>query len=231
METFAQRWNAIQEKIEVCSQKRYCQKVNIVAISKKKPFSVIQEAYDVGVRHFGENYVQEALPKIQEAQDKTLHIQWHYVGALQTNKMNNIVPVVQYLHAIDQLSQIEKLEKQATGGLDLPKIFVQLNLANEDTKSGIIENEVPSFFEKVNLKLHVEIGGLMTFPPLQTDPEKNRAYFAKMLEWKERINGWKLDRIEIRELSMGVSSDYWVAVEEGATMVRLGEVLFGPRIP
>lgn len=229
METLQNRWDQIQELVDTATKRRSGQKVTVVAVSKKQSFETILQAYEIGVRNFGENYVQEALPKIAMATEQKLMIDWHYVGALQTNKMNKIVPVTKYLHAIDQLSQIEKLEKMAQQGVQLPKLFIQLNLSNEETKSGLKEDEIPPFFEKVTQCLHVEISGLMTFPPLQTDPEQNRPYFAKMMEWKERINSWKLDRIEIQHLSMGVSSDYEVAIEEGATHIRVGEVLFGKR--
>jgi pyridoxal phosphate enzyme (YggS family) len=229
MSTFVDRWNNLQKSIEEAVFPRLRQKVTIIAVSKKQSFESIEEAYESGVRHFGENYVQEMLPKIETAEGKKMGIHWHYIGSIQSNKLNKLVPNVSYLHAVDQLSHIEKLDKMAQEAMMLPKIFVQLNLADESTKSGILESEIPHFFEKVSQCLHVEISGLMTFPPMQTDPEKNRVYFAKMQEWKERINGWKLNRIEIQDLSMGVSSDFKVAVEEGATMVRLGEVLFGPR--
>jgi pyridoxal phosphate enzyme (YggS family) len=220
-----QRWGTIQENL----QKQSKGHVTVVAISKKQSWEKIKTVYDLGLRHFGENYVQEALPKIQ--QSTQLSIQWHYVGTLQTNKMNKLVPAVHYLHAIDAFSQIEKLQKLKELGVTIPKLFVQINVANETTKSGLEENRIQTFMEHISQHTHLEISGLMTFPPLQRDPEKNRPYFAKMMEWKERIHTWKLDRIEIVELSMGVSSDYEVALQEGATMIRLGEALFGPRIP
>ena len=220
--TIADRWHSVCEKIDVS-------KVTVVAISKKQPYSAVHQAYDVGIRDFGENYVQEALPKIQQSKDRLLHIQWHYVGALQTNKMNKIVPEVDCLHAIDSQSQIEKLNKMLEQGIVIPKLLVQLNLANEDTKSGLSEDQVQPFLEDVSQNTNLQISGLMTFPPLQTDPEKNRKYFAKMKELQGRINGWKMPNISVQELSMGVSNDYWVAVEEGATLVRLGEAIFGPR--
>jgi pyridoxal phosphate enzyme (YggS family) len=204
--------------------------VTVVAISKKQPFSVIEEAYEMGIRHFGENYVQEALPKIEQGKKDKLAIKWHYVGALQTNKMNKIVPEVMWLHAIDSWSQIEKLSKMLEQGIVLPKLLVQLNLAKEDTKSGLIEKDIKAFFEKVEAT-KLKVSGLMTFPPLQTDPEKNRPYFAKMKQWQDKINSWKLKQAQIKDLSMGVSNDYQVAVEEGATIVRLGEAIFGPRTP
>lgn len=224
-----QRWEAVQETIEKHSS-RHHQKVEVIAISKKKPFSDIEHAYSLGLRSFGENYVQEALLKVEEARKKNLSIHWHYVGSIQSNKLNKLVANFDCIHAIDSISQIEKLDKIAAAGAKLPKLFIQLNLANESTKSGIKESEIPTFFEKITHYHRVEVSGLMTFPPYQVDPENNRPYFAKMMEWKSRINGWKLDRIEIQDLSMGVSSDYPIAIEEGATLVRLGETIFGPRL-
>lgn len=220
----------IEDRLHQVFQAIGSKDVTVIAISKKQPFSVIHQAYDLGLRHFGENYVQEALPKIEQSIERELKIHWHYVGALQTNKMNKIVPVVHYLHAIDSISQIEKLKKMQESGSSTPKLLVQINVANESTKSGLIENEIQSFLENVHQHTKLEISGLMTFPPLQTDPEKNRPFFAKMKMWQEKINGWKLDRIQIRDLSMGVSSDYEIAIQEGATMIRLGEALFGPRL-
>ena len=222
METIENRWHRIRQIIGT-------KDVTVIAISKKQLFSTIHHAYDLGIRHFGENYVQEALPKIQESAERELKIQWHYVGALQTNKMNKIVPNVEYVHAIDSDSQIEKLKKMQESGMVIPKLLVQLNVANEDTKSGLHEAEIKPFLEKVSQCTQLEISGLMTFPPMQADPEKSRPYFARTNEWKEIINGWRLDRIQIKDLSMGVSNDYQVAIEEGATMIRLGEAIFGPR--
>lgn len=226
MKTIADHWKLIQENIQRVSKK---QNVTVVAISKKQTFAKIQEAYDLGVRHFGENYVQEALPKILESKTMGLDIQWHFVGALQTNKMNKIVPAVHYLHAIDSLSQIEKLEKMQEKGILIPKLLVQLNVAGEATKSGLEENEIQTFMNYISENTKLDVSGLMTFPPLQTDPEKNRPFFARLNLWKEKINDWNLPRVQISDLSMGVSNDYLVAIEEGATLIRLGEAIFGPR--
>jgi len=220
------RWDAIQEVVGR-SNSKHKQSVTIVAVSKKQPLEKIQEAYEIGIKDFGENYVQEALPKIEALQKLDLH--WHFIGSLQTNKMNKIVPVVHFLHAIDQPSQIQKLHQLQERGVQIPKLLVQVNLAKEETKSGLDEQEIKSFLENISQTTKLQVQGLMTFPPLQTDPEKSRPYFAKLYQWKETINAWKLNRINIHDLSMGVSSDYRVAVEEGATLIRVGEVLFGPR--
>ena len=224
--TFAHRLQDVQEKIEKASQRRPQANVKIVAISKTQSVEAIQLAYNQGIRNFGENYVQEALPKIEAL---PRDIQWHYVGNLQTNKMNKIVPHIQWVHSISQLSQVQKLEKLRQEGMKLPNILIQLNLAGESTKMGLQDPHIRQNLEFISEQTELEVCGLMTFPPYQDNPEKNRRYFAEMMQWKETIQGWKLPRVNIQELSMGVSGDFEVAIEEGATMIRLGEVLFGPR--
>ncbi len=228
METISNRWDLIQEKIQKAS-KTAIEKLTVIAVSKKKSYEDVVEAANIGLKNFGENYVQEMLPKIDQATSQNLNVHWHFIGELQSNKLNKIAPKVFCIHSIDRASQIEKLEKLRQEGVQIPQLLVQLNIANENTKAGLIERDIQSFFQMIVEKTKLQISGLMTFPPLQEDAEKNRIYFAKMNQWKQQINAWKLDRIDIQDLSMGVSSDFEVALQEGATMIRLGEALFGPR--
>lgn len=227
MTTIKNRFEAILEKVQQHSQNP--KNVKVIAVSKKQPFEKIIEAYEAGARHFGENYVQEALPKILELSPRYPEICWHFIGSLQTNKMNKIIPHIQVLHSLDQQSQIEKLEKMRIGGLTIPALFLQINIANEETKGGLNESEIEVFLESVSQNTQLPIRGLMAFPPYQDDPEKNRPYFAKLADLQNRINRWGLLPIKIEELSMGVSNDFHIALEEGSTMIRVGESLFGPR--
>lgn len=228
MTTIKNRFEAILEKIQRHSQNS--KNVKIIAVSKKQSTEKIIEAYEAGARHFGENYVQEALPKILELSPRYSEIRWHFIGNLQTNKMNKIIPQVQFLHSLDQQSQIEKLEKMRASGLTIPTLFLQINIANEETKGGIKESQIEVFTKAFLQNTQLHIHGLMAFPPYQNDPEKNRPYFVKLAELQNRINGFGFKNIKIEELSMGVSNDFHIALEEGSTMIRVGESLFGPRL-
>ena len=225
-DTFLTRLQAIQKNIE--SAQKPNQKVTMIAVTKTQSTAAINESYDLGIRNFGENYAQEMISKIDELSE--LHdLQWHYIGNLQTNKMNKIVPKIHWFHSLSQMSQVEKLEKMRLQNISLPKLLVQINVAQEDSKLGLHEDQAEDFFKMISEHTGLSIIGLMTFPPYQDEAEKNRTYFARLTHWKEKINQWNLERIQIRELSMGVSNDYSVAIEEGATMVRVGEALFGSR--
>lgn len=226
MNTLEQRWSWIQE---VIAKGKHKQNVRVVAVTKNCSVQAISEAYALGITEFGENYVQEALPKILDPQLLNKKIEWHFVGSLQTNKMNKIIPAIQWMHSLSQNSQVEKLEKMREQGVAIPRLLIQINVASEDTKSGLLEDQIQPFVESISSKSQLEICGLMVFPPYQTHPEDNRRYFTKAYEWKEKINEWKLPRIQMSELSMGVSNDYSIAIEEGATMIRIGEALFGVR--
>lgn len=221
------RYLAVVEK--VFKHSKFPESVKIVCVSKKQTMESILEAYEAGARHFGENYFQEALNKLNNPLLEKLDVSWHFVGSLQTNKLAKIVPRFDFLHSIDQQTQLKKLEKLTPAGEASPSLLVQINISGEESKSGIKIADLKTFFSWISENTHLSISGLMTFPPYQIDPESNRRYFAELSRIQQRVNDWNLSRIQLQELSMGVSHDFTVALEEGATIIRVGESVFGPR--
>lgn len=201
----------------------------LIAVSKKQSLETIREAVDAGLRHFGENYLQEALEKQESLQLKS--VQWHFIGSIQSKKVKLICENFDWVHSVDRLKVAEAVNKACEGLSKKPKILIQLNLADEDSKSGLSEKEFWSFLEDVSGFENVVWSGLMLMPPFVNKPEENRPLFARakdiLAEAKERFSF--LDSEEFVHLSMGTSQDYQVAIEEGATMVRVGTSLLGER--
>lgn len=191
----------------------------IIAVSKFQPIEKIVELYNKGYRHFGENYVQEALDKVEAL--KHLDITWHFIGSLQKNKIKYLQKKFKYIHSIDSLEQIKVLDQKNQAIDHIQNIFLQVNLADELTKSGWSESTLLAAWPQISQFNHVKSVGLMTMPPLENEPEKNRLYFKKLVALGKKMG--------LEEFSMGTSHDYKIALEEGATWVRLGTVLFGER--
>lgn len=202
------------------------EEVKLVAVSKTVPAERIRQAYEAGLRHFGENRVQEAEAKRSALGD--LAVTWHLVGHLQTNKAKPARELFQYIQSVDSLRLAEKLDKVAPPGQRLP-VLLEVNLAAESTKSGAREQEVLQLAEGVGRLPTLELRGLMVIPPFAEDPEQARPFFRRLRELAEMIESRSLPGISMRELSMGMSHDFDVAIEEGATMVRVGTAIFGPR--
>lgn len=200
--------------------------VRLVAVSKTIPAERIRQAYEAGLRDFGENRVQEAEAKRPALAN--LDITWHLVGHLQTNKARAARELFQYIQSVDSLRLAERLNRVALPGQRLP-VLLEVNLGNEPTKSGAREEEVLRLAEGVSLLPTLELRGLMVVPPFFDDPEGARPFFRRLRELAELIQSRNLPGVSMRELSMGMSHDFEVAIEEGATMVRIGTAIFGPR--
>ena len=218
----------VEERIqEACRRAgRDRSEVTLVAVSKTKPVSMLKEAYDLGVRVFGENKVQEIREKY-EALPKD--IEWHMIGHLQTNKVKYIADKVSLIHSVDSLRLAETIEKEAVKHNRIVDILLEVNVAEEESKFGIKTSEVLALAENVVQLPHIRLRGLMTIAPFVENPEKNRAIFANLHKLYVDIKEKNIDNGTVSILSMGMTNDYEVAIEEGATMVRVGTGIFGAR--
>ena len=214
----------IQAACDRAGRKR--EEVTLIAVSKTKPVETRQEAYDLGVRIFGENKVQELTAKY-EAHPKDIH--WHMIGHLQTNKVKYIIDKAELIHSVDSLKLAETIEKEAAKHDLIADILVEVNVAEEESKFGMKMEEVIPFVEKVSAFPHVRVRGLMTIAPFVEDPEENRSIFADLHKLYIDIKKKNHDNDTVSVLSMGMTNDYEVAIEEGATMVRVGTGIFGAR--
>lgn len=212
---------------EACEKvKRNRDEVTLIAVSKTKPIEVLQEAYDLGVRVFGENKVQELVDKY-EALPKD--IEWHLIGHLQTNKVKYIIDKVAMIHSVDSIKLAETIEKEAAKKDCIANILVEVNVAEEESKFGLKMDEVLPFIEKISTFPHIRVKGLMTIAPFVENAEENRDIFTNLHKLSVDIEAKNIDNTSMSVLSMGMTNDYEVAVEEGATMVRVGTGIFGAR--
>ena len=214
----------IQAACDRAGRKR--EEVTLIAVSKTKPIEMLQEAYDLGVRVFGENKVQEITAKYDALPDD---IHWHMIGHLQTNKVKYIIDKAELIHSVDSLKLAETIEKEAAKHDLIADILVEVNVAEEESKFGMKMEEVIPFVEKVSAFPHVRVRGLMTIAPFVEDPEENRSIFADLHKLYIDIKKKNHDNDTVSVLSMGMTNDYEVAIEEGATMVRVGTAIFGAR--
>ena len=198
--------------------------VTLMAVSKTQSAENIREAYRAGQKDFGENYLQESISKIHELHD--LEIIWHYIGSIQSNKSKLIAENYDWVHSIDKISTLKKINKYRDGFSRKINICIQVNIDAEETKSGIYMNEVEDFIKECNSMKQVNIRGLMAIPKYQSDSDlKNKAFMKIKHLFDDLIKkGYKLDT-----LSIGMSSDYEEAIESGSTIVRIGTAIFGER--
>jgi PLP dependent protein len=200
--------------------------VRVVAVSKTKPVSMIKAARSAGFADFGENYVQELVEKMSALPDYDLR--WHYIGALQRNKCKQIVGRVHLIHSVDRLELAREISKLATQQNIVQNILIQIKIGDEESKSGLaVENSEQVVLEIATLP-GLAIKGLMTFPPMYENPEDARADFRKLARLREQFKK-SISTHGFDDLSMGTSHDYFVAIEEGATLVRIGTDIFGAR--
>jgi len=200
--------------------------VTLVAVSKTKPVSLLTEAYHIGIRDFGENKVQEMCEKY-EVMEKD--IKWHMIGHLQTNKVKYLIGKTELIHSVDSYKLACEIEKQAAKHNCDVDILIEVNAANEETKFGLAVDEVIELVREVAKLPHVHIKGLMTVAPYVVDSEKNRQFFHNIKQLSIDIDNQNIDNVSMNVLSMGMTGDYMVAIEEGATIVRVGTGIFGER--
>ena len=200
--------------------------VTLIAVSKTKPVQMLKEVYNLGVRVFGENKVQELTDKyVQLPSD----IRWHMIGHLQTNKVKYIIDKVELIHSVDSLRLAETIEKEAEKKNCTANILVEVNVAEEESKFGLKMSEVIPFMDEISKYSHINVRGLMTIAPFVENPEKNRPIFAALRKLSVDIRHKNVDNSNVSILSMGMTNDYEVAIEEGATMIRVGTGIFGAR--
>ena len=225
----------VQEQLEEVRQNirnacersgRKVEDVTLIAVSKTKPVPMLQEAYDAGARDFGENKVQEILEKEPQLPSD---IRWHMIGHLQRNKVKYIVDKVALIHSVDSLRLAETIENEAAKHNVTVPILIEVNVAQEESKFGLKTEEVLSLVESVAALPHINIMGLMTIAPYVEDPEENRGIFRELKKLSVDIAAKNINNVNMSVLSMGMTGDYQVAVQEGATMVRVGTGIFGER--
>ena len=214
----------IQAACDRCGRDR--SEVTLISVSKTKPVPMLQEIYDCGSRDFGENKVQEIQDKYPVLPDD---IRWHMIGHLQRNKVKYIVDKVYMIHSVDSLHLAQEIEKQADKKGCEVDILIEVNMAEEETKFGLYKEDVINMIRECAKLPHVHIKGLMTIAPYVDDPEDNRKYFKAIKDLSIDIENENIDNVSMKELSMGMTGDYEVAIEEGATFVRVGTGIFGER--
>lgn len=214
----------IQEACDKAGRDR--KDVTLIAVSKTKPVPMLQEAYELGCRDFGENKVQELVDKYEELPKD---IRWHMIGHLQTNKVKYIVDKVYLIHSVDSLHLAETISKEALKKGVTVSILIEVNVAQEESKFGTTLKEAEVLVEEIAKLPGISIKGLMTIAPYVEDPEKNRQYFAALKQLAVDITRKNIDNVSMNVLSMGMTGDYRTAIEEGATYVRVGTGIFGER--
>ena len=224
----AENLKAVQKKIEKACQRsgRSAEDVTLVAVSKTKPNEMIEELYAAGHRDFGENYIQELRAK-HEALPKD--IRWHMIGHLQRNKVKYIAEYITMIHSVDTFELAQTIEKEAAKHDRVIPVLIEVNVAGEDTKYGVRPEDAEALIERISHLPHVRVSGLMTSAPYVENPEEDRIYFRNLRNLSVDIEDKKLDNVTVGALSMGMSNDYEIAVEEGSTMVRVGTSIFGER--
>ncbi len=228
MSEIATNLTLIRQQIDLVCQScgRDPQSVRLLAVSKKKPATLIRDAYNAGQKLFGESYVQEFSQKAEELE---LPLEWHFIGGLQSNKVKYLCGKTALIHSVDRYSLAQEISTQwAKIGLTAD-ILLQFNLGGEATKSGADESEALELAKRICALPHLRVRGLMALPPYFDDPEEVRPYFRRLRLLGEQLSAAQLPNLVIEELSMGMSHDFEVAIEEGATLVRVGTAIFGAR--
>jgi len=223
----AQLLKNVQQQIQSAATTagRSADDIRLIAVSKTKPASDIEQVYRAGQREFGENYLQEAIDKIQQLEQLN-DIKWHFIGAIQSNKTRPIAEHFDWVHSVDRIKIARRLAEQRPAGRKPLNICLQVNVSNEASKAGISLDEVEALAAEVKQLEHIRLRGLMAIPLNTNDPEQQRCYFHQLKNCIDKLNqqGFELDT-----LSMGMSNDMNVAIAEGATMIRIGTAIFGAR--
>jgi len=227
MNNLSQRLKAVQTQIidAAKANNRQVDSIQLLAVSKTQPATAVQAAAEAGQIRFGENYLQDALPKIQALSDKGFNLEWHYIGPIQSNKTRAIAENFQWVHSIDRLKIAQRLSEQRPSHLPALKICIQVNIGRESQKSGIEPENLNDLASAIIQLPRIELHGLMAIPPAQSTKEQQHKAFAELRTLFENLpNSESLDT-----LSMGMSNDLEAAIAEGSTMVRIGTAIFGPR--
>ncbi len=212
---------------EICKQcGRNPEDIRLVAVTKTHPEETIMEAYDAGLRDFGENKVQELVPKMEKLPADVI---WHMVGTVQTNKIKDLVARVDWIHSISKVKYLKELEKRAARVDRIIRVLIQVNISGEDQKSGCEPEQLAGILQYAAGLHHVTVHGLMGMASLTADRDQIREQFRMLRRMRDGHRKLETESIRLDELSMGMSGDYDIAIEEGATMIRLGTSLFGGR--
>ena len=224
----AENYREVDRRVgEACARSgRNRKEVTLIAVSKTKPVELIREAMDAGADVFGENKVQELCDKYEQL-PKTLH--WHLIGHLQRNKVKYIVDKVDLIHSVDSMRLAEEISKEAEKKQTDVKVLIEVNVAQEESKFGVSVDETEELVREIARLPRIHVLGLMTIAPNVSDPEENRPVFRTLKKLAVDIKMKNIDNVRMDVLSMGMTGDYQVAIEEGATMVRVGTGIFGER--
>lgn len=200
--------------------------IRLMAVSKTVEPARVREAVDAGIRIFGENYVQEAREKIPAMGPG---IEWHMIGHLQTNKVKYVVPLFDWIHSVDRMELARELNRRAGQHGRTLNVLIEVNVGGEASKSGATPQDVPALIRAAASLPHLRVRGLMTMPPYSENPEDARPYFVSLAKLRDDIRALAIDNVSMDELSMGMTDDFEVAIEEGATIIRVGRAIFGRR--
>ena len=226
MSEMKQRLKTVLERIRKAAERsgRDPSEVTLVAVSKNFPAQAIKEAFSLGIRNFGENRAQELKDKYEKLSN--IQATWHFIGRIQTNKIKYFVPIVEYVHSVWREKELKEIDKRSKIISKIMKVFLEVNVSGEETKAGVKPENIKDLLEFAKDLENVKVVGLMTMAPIAEDPEDVRWVFRKLRELRDEL---KKEYPDIKELSMGMSGDFEVAIEEGATFVRIGTAIFGKR--
>lgn len=202
--------------------------VRLIGAAKKQPLAKLLAAHEAGLRDFGENYAQELRDKLADWPAELAPPRWHFIGALQTNKLKYVVGKA-LIHTVDRLELLQAIDQRAAREGVVQSLLVEVDLAGEDQKAGVRPDALPALLDACAELAAVRCVGLMCIPPAQPEPEASRAHFVRLRELAERLRAQQRPHVDLRELSMGMSADFEQAIEEGATLVRVGTAIFGAR--
>jgi len=222
--TIAERLTAVRERVAEAAARagRSEGSVRLLAVSKTKPEALVREAYAAGQRDFGENYVQELTAKAIALADLA-DLRWHLIGPLQRNKAKLVAPIAALVHTVDRAALADELDRRAAAASRVLPVLLEVNVSGEASKAGCSPDDAGALADAVRALPHLRLAGLMTIPPDSDDREQARPFFAALRQLRDRLGA------DLSELSMGMSHDFEIAIEEGATIVRVGTAIFGAR--
>ncbi len=228
MVDIAANYRRVVERINEAAAKsgRDPSRVKLLAASKSQSASQIRAAIEAGIRLFGENYVQEAKAKRGEIKDP---VEWHMIGHLQRNKVKIALDLFDLIQSVNSADLAKELDKEGRKRGKTVRAFVEVNLGGEESKRGVAKDKVGSLLRDVGKLSHLKVEGLMVIPPFRENPGETRPYFRALRELQADLMALHIPNVDLRELSMGMTHDYQIAIEEGATLVRIGTAIFGPR--